>query len=299
MKSHSLWNGRDGCSQATIHVALVKFISAVDVEFGRSILSAGRLARGECKRVSTSDKVLSILSLFSTERSEWTVEQAAQAIGLPVSTTYGHFAVLVKTGWIASIRGGRYILGPAAIRLDWLIRNTDPLLRAAQPAMKFLAGAVDRPSVVMLCRFYRNQVMCIDQASAGNPAFAPSYQRGRLLPLTRGAASKCILATLSDRAKRSLYSRNGEEFAVAGLGTNWMELRASLAVIRDAGYSVTYGEIDERVVAVAAPIMVAENTPIGCVAYVISNENAGKETLEQIARMLKSAAAQITATLNA
>jgi DNA-binding IclR family transcriptional regulator len=247
--------------------------------------------------MSTSDKVLMILSLFSMERSEWTVEQAAQAIGQPVSTTYRHFAVLAKAGLIDSFRGGRYVLGPAAIQLDWLIRKTDPLLRAARPAMKFLSGAINGPAVVLLCRLYRDQVMCIDQDIAGNPTFAPSYQRGRPMPLARGAASKIILATLSDRAKKSLQARHGDEFAAAGLGASWAELRASLAAIRDAGYAVTRGEIDKGVVGIAAPILVADDTPIGCVAYVISSEKANQNSVEQLARMLKSAAAQITATL--
>ncbi len=247
--------------------------------------------------MSTSDKVLSILNLFSLERSEWTVEQAAQAIGQPVSTTYRHFAVLAKAGLIDSFRAGRYVLGPAAIQLDWLIRQTDPLLSAAQPAMKFLSGAADRPAMVLLCRFYRNQVMCIDQAMAGHPTFAPSYQRGRLMPLARGAASKIILATLSDRAKKALQARHAKEFAAADLGTSWAELRASLAAIRDAGISITYGEVDEGLIGIAAPILIADNTPIGSVSYVISDERTNEQSLEQMIRMLKSAATQMTASL--
>jgi DNA-binding IclR family transcriptional regulator len=250
--------------------------------------------------MSTSNKVLSILGLFSVERSQWTVEQAAHAIGQPVSTTYRHFAVLSKAGLIGPFRGGLYVLGPAAIQLDWLIRKTDPLLNSARPAIKFLTGAVDRPAVVLLCRFYRDQVMCIDQAIAGNPTFAPSYQRGRLMPLARGSPSKIILATLSDRAKKSLQARNGKEFAAAGLGTNWAELRTSLAAIRNAGYSLSRGEIDKGVVGISAPILMAEGMPIGSVSYVISGEKITKahhDSLEQMVRVLKAAAAQITAAL--
>lgn len=249
--------------------------------------------------MSTSDKVLSILGLFSTERSEWTVEQAAQAMGLPVSTTYRHFAALAKAGLIDSFRGGRYILGPAAIQLDWLIRKTDPLLHASQPAMRFLGGAIDLPAVIYLARFYRNRVLCIDQAMTKKPTFAPDYQRGRLLPIGRGAASKCILAMLPDRAKKSLQAKNSKEFADAGLGSTWPEVRASLGQIREAGYSVTYGEIEDEVVAIAAPILLGDSAPIGCIAYVVSEDKANKQTIEQMARMLKSAAAQITASLEA
>ncbi len=249
--------------------------------------------------MSTSDKVLSILNLFTLEQSQWTVEQAAQAIGQPVSTTYRHFAVLAKAGLIDSFRSGRYVLGPAAIQLDWLIRQTDPLLGAAQPAMQFLSGAADRPSVVLLCRLYRDQVMCIDQASSGNPTFAPSYQRGRLMPLARGAASKIILANLSDRAKKSLHGRHADAFAAAELGGSWAEFRVKLAGIREAGVSVTQGEVDPGLVGIAAPVMLPDGMPLGSISYVLSNDRVTQPVLDQCARMLKAAASQITVSLAA
>ena len=119
------------------------------------------------------------------------------------------------------------------------------------------------------------------------------------MPLAKGAASKIILATLSDRAKKSLQVRNADEFAAAGLGNNWAEMRAYLAEIREAGYVVTHGEIDEGVIGISAPISVSEGTPLGSISYVISNKKAHQNSLEQMAHMLRSAAAQITATLGA
>ena len=51
----------------------------------------------------------------------------------------------------------------------------------------------------MLCRLYRNQVMCVHQETTPVPPdFAIGYERGRPLPLYRGAASKIIDATDSD-----------------------------------------------------------------------------------------------------
>jgi DNA-binding IclR family transcriptional regulator len=244
--------------------------------------------------MSTPDKVLSILNLFSLERSEWTVEQAAQEIGQPVSTTYRHFAVLAKAGLIDPARNGRYILGPAAIQLDWLIRNTDPLLKAAQPAIMFLTGAIDRPAVVLLGRLYRNQMICIDQATVSNPSFGIRYQRGRVMPLTRGAASKSILANLPDRTKKALYQRHAEEFAALGMGATWPEFRAFLADLRKRGYSVSQAEVEGGVVAVAAPVMAADNLPIGTVAYVVDKNGVSDGDIEQMGRMLKAAAAQIS-----
>jgi DNA-binding IclR family transcriptional regulator len=248
--------------------------------------------------MSTSDRVLSILALFSVERHGWTVEQAAEALGQPVSTTYRHFAVLTKAGLIEPVGAGRYLLGPAAIQLDWLIRQTDPLLAAARPAMEILSGAIDHPAVILLCRLYRGQVMCVAQAVAANPNFASGYQRGRPMPLTRGAASKVILAHLSDRAIRSLLAQKPAEFVEGGLGANWQQVRASLATIKDEGYSITSGEVDRGLTGIAAPILQADGSPIGCICYVVVGNRLEATFAASLVRLLKAAAGQISASLS-
>ena len=127
--------------------------------------------------MSSGDKLLSVLTLFSTERAVLTVEQAAQEFGLSTSTSYRYFASLAKAGLIDQPGEGRYIPGPAAIEMDWLIRRTDPLTLACGPAWRQLAVGLDRPVVLLLCRLYRGQVMCVMQDRVGFPQFGSGHER--------------------------------------------------------------------------------------------------------------------------
>ena len=49
-------------------------------------------------RVATSsaDRLLAVLQLFTPERPEWTVETAANEIGVSVSTAYRYFRSLCR-----------------------------------------------------------------------------------------------------------------------------------------------------------------------------------------------------------
>jgi DNA-binding IclR family transcriptional regulator len=68
------------------------------------------------------------LSLFTIEKSEWTVEEAAKEIGVSVSTAYRYFRDLSKVGLLDSSPSSKYVLGPAVIENDRKIRLTDPLI---------------------------------------------------------------------------------------------------------------------------------------------------------------------------
>ena len=90
------------------------------------------------------DKLFAVFGLFSDEKPEWTVEAAAEQLGLPASTTYRFFKSLSDEGLIVAYLAGRYVLGPAIIQLDRQLRIQDPLIKAALVTMKELAeGTVD------------------------------------------------------------------------------------------------------------------------------------------------------------
>lgn len=247
--------------------------------------------------MSSSDRMLAILSLFSLERRELTVEEAAELLQSSVRTMYRYVRSLSGAGLLTPMRGGRYVLGPAAVQLDWLVRNTDPMTRAAGPAMSILANMLRIPAVILLCRLYKNQVMCISQSSTGNPPFASSYQRGRPMPLFRGAASKAILASLPKRMVRQFHVQHLEDMAASGLGQTLPEVHASLARIRDAGICITSGELDSGLTGMAAALGGSDLLPVGSLAVVVADAKLTPEIGDGLQRLLKASAAQVTATL--
>ena len=220
--------------------------------------------------VSTSDKVLSVLRLFSSENPEWSVEAAALELAVPHSTAYSYFRSLVNSELIAPVGVGRYVLGPAVIEMDRVARASDPMLVLGGAVLDGLVGQSPVPVVALLCRLYRMKVMCVDQRSSAGADFAVSYERGRLMPLFRGAASKVVLANVERRRVKRFFDENQAEVAASGLGGSWSEFRLSLRRIRANDVYVTWGELDPGRVGLSVPLLSAAGASVGSLSLVVA-----------------------------
>lgn len=220
--------------------------------------------------MATIDRALGILRLFTVEAPEWTVEAAARELGLSQSTAYQYFRSLVDAGLLSTYRTGVYVIGPAIIELDRQTRSTDPLIQAAHPEMDALAASLTgEDDVVLLCRLYKLTVMCVDQRAPITPLETVSYERGRPMPLDRGAASKVILAHLPPRVLRRYFDQNHDD----GSQQAWADFRRPLRTIRRAGLCITHGELDEGRVGLSSPIFASDGDIVGSIGLVLSERS--------------------------
>src|SRR5215475_1244455 len=167
---------------------------------------------------TSGDRLLSVLALFTLDRPEWTVDNAAAELEVSTTTAYRYFKQLTKAGLISPVSGASYTLGPAIIQMDRQIQISDPMLTAARPVMADLVQYAAEGATVLLCRLFHDRVMCVHQVMGRGPQEPVSYERGRLMPLFRGATSKIILACLPARTLKSLFAHDATEIARAGLG---------------------------------------------------------------------------------
>jgi DNA-binding IclR family transcriptional regulator len=247
--------------------------------------------------MSSLERMLGVLDVFSLDRPVWTVDSLTGALGYTRSTTYRYVKELVDAGLLARAGGGSYMLGPRIIELDRQIRLCDPLLATAAPVMRALLSECG-PGVVMLCSLYRDKVLCVHQERR---AFARDigYSRGRPMPLFRGATSKIMLAHLPERQLARLFADHREEIAETDLGSDWPAFTAALRTLRRAGICVSRGEVNEGVVGVAAPIFDAEKRLIGSLSRVLAEEDFDDRRLDDIAASVTGAAGRISAGLAA
>ena len=247
--------------------------------------------------MSTADKLLAVLPLFTMERREWTVEAAAEALDVSGSTAYRYFNSLYRAGLLDPTSGGRYILGPAVMAYDRQLRLQDPLLQVARPVMTRLVKRNGGDGVALLCRRFRQQVMCVHQAFEHKPAHAVSYERGRPMGLLRGSASLVILANLPVRTLRALWREEAEEIGAIGLGDDWEAFRASLKKIRTAGVWVTHGQLDKGMIGVAAPIWQADRQIVGSIGIAVPESSTTPEEVAGTSALVQAAAREIDAGL--
>jgi len=247
--------------------------------------------------VNTASRLLAVLNLFTVEKHEWTVEDAARELGVAVSTAYRYFRELCKAGFLDPFSGNKYTLGPAVIENDRKIQLTDPLIKVGRPVMQRLADRSGGMGVAILCRIYRNCVMCVHQESRTVPENAISYERGRPMPMFRGASSKVIFANLASRSARWFFERYPAEIRAAGLGSDWETVRVNLRRIRKAGVHITRGEVDGGRVGIAAPVFGPGGNVIGSVAVAITEAEATPQSIANISALVQAASREIDAGL--
>ena len=243
--------------------------------------------------MSTANRLLAILSLFTLEKSEWTVEEAAQEIGVSTSTAYRYFRDLSKVGLLDPFQSGKYILGPAVIENDRKIRLTDPLIKVGRPAMQRLIARSGGVGVALLCRIYRNCVICVHQEMGTFPENTVGYERGRPMPMFRGASSKVIFANLPTRTARWFFNEYGKEIAAAGLGSDWETIKVNLRRIRKADVHITRGEVDKGHLGIAAPVFGRDRIVIGSITMAILEEDATPEFIANLSALVHAAAREI------
>jgi DNA-binding IclR family transcriptional regulator len=242
---------------------------------------------------SSADRLLAVLQLFTPERPQWTVETAAAEIGVSVSTAYRYFRSLCRIGLLDPYTGGSYVLGPAIIEFDRQIRIGDPLIKVAGPVMRRLVAQAGHLGMALLCRVYRNRVMCVHQESEGRSDLAVGFERGRPMPMFRGASSKIIFAHLSSRQARWFVLKYPDQVAASGLGAGWEAIKTSLRRIRAAGICITRSEVDRDRVGIAAPVFDASGKVLGSVGLAVAQTDATHQFVANAAALVAAAGSEI------
>ena len=219
--------------------------------------------------MAATDRTIGVLKLFTLKKSAWTVEDAAVTLGVSASSAYRYFSKLTEAGFLVTVESGIYSLGPAIIQYDRQIQLTDPLLRVAKPVMAELTCMAPANSVVLLCRIFRETVLCVHQEIKANGQVRVSYERGRPMPLFKGATSKVILAHMSSRDLRHIFELRRAEIQAAHLGESWNEFRHAMNQLRKNGHDVTYSEVDSERIGIASPILGDQGRILGSLSFVI------------------------------
>jgi DNA-binding IclR family transcriptional regulator len=218
-------------------------------------------------KMSSLERLLSVLDLYSEVEPIWTLEEITSETGYTRSTAYRYVKELCDSGLLISIGKGAHVLGPRFIEFDRLIRNTDPLLIAAQKVIPQLHREFGG-GLLLLSSLYGDKVLCIHQEPL-IVDFKVSYTRGRPMPLFYGATAKIILANLPERKLAKLFLNHRLEISKAGLGDEWDQFKGHLESMRSDGYCISRGEVDHGVTGIGTAIFADNKSVIGSLTYVM------------------------------
>ena len=246
------------------------------------------LAEETQRHGTSSERMLSVMDLFTPDRPEWTVEQACAAMGQSESTVYRHFRSLAAVGLIFSVRPGRYLLGPGIIHYERQLRLSDPLIRAAEPAVIKMAAEYTGPGLIFVSRIYRDYAMTMHEHRIGAEPFPEgAFARGRLAPLFRGAPGLALISLLEVRAVRSIYQR------VESDDVEWLAIKRRMRAVRELGYAASVDEPDPGVLHVSIPLKQDGPGIAGSLTVALASGPDNAAAIEKSAALLAVAAEEI------
>jgi len=195
------------------------------------------------------DRYARVLNLFTVRNSSWTVQGISEQLDTAASTVYRTVRELVASGFLESTVDSHYRLGPTFLQFERIISATDPLVRSGVVFLETLVEHSGIPCSVVLARLHGEKVMCVAESRSHSFDVKTSYERGRPMPILKGATSRAILASLEARKRKKLLKKIS---AVENFDNN--KLTEELDKIRKRSLCISQGEVDKGMVGLASPI---------------------------------------------
>jgi DNA-binding IclR family transcriptional regulator len=240
--------------------------------------------------MSSLTKLLSILEFFSLGNTVLTAEEIISKLGCSRPQGYRYIRELYSAGFLTRFSGA-YSLGPRIIELDFIIRRGDPLLRSSEPLIRELRDRV--ACDIILAKMFGDHLVAIHHERCNDTNFV-GYGRGRPMPLFRGSGYKLILAYLPSARQKRLFHQYPDAVKASNLGQTWEELRADLRKIRQAGYALSFGELDAVNVGISAPIFDEPNIPPIALTLIVPRTRYETSNQEMLAQIVTSVTSNIS-----
>lgn len=233
--------------------------------------------------MSSLTRMLGMLDLFDVGQPFWTSEQIMEATGFSRPTTFRYLKELRQSGLLARFGGG-YVLGAKAVKLDYIIRQSDPLLHLFQPILAQLRD--DTECDAILATLLGEEFFATVHERSGNATV--NWSRGRPMPVTRGAGGLAVLAHVPAAQQKRLLTKSGLE------GDELARLKAELREVAKQGYAVSMGALDGENVGISVPILLA-GVPPAALVLVMTRKRFKTSDLTIIVGLLQRARADMVA----
>lgn len=189
--------------------------------------------------LSSVDTALQLILLLR-DSGALTISAAAEELNVGLSTVHRSMAMLVYRGFAVRSESRTYLPGPALATSALQPGLGSDLTRLCQHHMEAMARETGETSHLIIlqgvnCHF-------IHSVEGTNPVRVGS-RRGQVMPATQNSGGLVMLAELSQRELRSLYSNLGDE--------EFENLRKRLRRTRDRGHGTNFGFFEQDVSAVA------------------------------------------------
>lgn len=227
-----------------------------------------------------------VLALFTQERPELSVLDAAALLRRPRSTTYRLMSQIEKVGFIdRDGETGLYHLGIRLAVLGELAQRSTSLQRLAQPVLRRLSQQTGETATLLLLLDGEGTAVL---HSESNHRVVAKGLLGRYWPLHASAGGKALLAWRTDEDVKKLLKRPLKSYTpttIAALPAFQRELK----LIRERGYATVRGEFMDDVWGAAVPIFNHREEVEGAVTLGGPRSRVTRARLPELGKILMTA----------
>lgn len=215
--------------------------------------------------VQSVERVLNILEIMAGEGSPITVTELAEKVNLKISTVHRLLSTLMHRGYVEQEDDNKYRLGLKLMEIGTSVLYYSDIRTVARP---FLEELVERCNeTVNLAILDGTDVVYIDQVESKNLIIVKMLaQVGNRGPVHCTSSGKTLVAFLPEEKIEETIARLDLVKYTNETITDLENLRKELKRVREDGYAVDWGEREEHVRCIAAPIFNHEGRAIASVS---------------------------------
>ncbi|WP_281689553.1 IclR family transcriptional regulator [Pseudonocardia thermophila] len=222
------------------------------------------------------------------------VRQLAADLSMSRSAVHRILQTMTELNVARALKFGGYEAGPVLIAWASFLADRHNLLSAARHIMSRIMNETGETVYLFTYKFPDTFATMVASEQCDKP-LRFLLEPGATSQLNRGAAGKVILAHLPSSVFDALdLDAEGPTQAVAARE----QLRADLALVRERGFAITFGERVPEAIGVAAAYFV-DGRPAGSMTVTFPQFRADAYNLEEIGRIVSEGANELTRLLNA
>lgn len=239
-------------------------------------------------------RAISLLKVFSDERSEWQLTDLAHEVGINKTTAFRLLTALESERLIARDPGSHtYRLGYGIVTLGGLALRSNELRSLSHPELEALASTTQETASLEVLS--GSETLILDEV-VGKHLMSGVQSIGTRWPAYATSTGKAILASMpaeeiKDRLPGQLVALTPK--TIRSLET----LGQDLELTRERGYAVAWEELELGLVAVAAPIRNFDSETVAAISLAGPTLRLTKDRLPRIGSLVCDIAHRISLRL--
>lgn len=252
----------------------------------------------EGRYVQSLERALSILEVMAQQGASISVTELSEKVDLNISTVHRLLSTLAHRGFVAQeAQSSKYRLGLKLLELGNAALYRTDIRTVARPFLEELVSQCNETANLAILD--EANIVYLDQVESNNLIIVKMFaQPGNRGPVHCTASGKVMLAHLPpDKIEATLAQAELSRYTNETI-TDSVHLRKELSRIRQEGIAIDWGEMEEHVRCVAAPVFNHEGKVVAGISVSgPANRMTTSYMKNELADVIKSAAAKISAQL--